>query len=89
MEKFFEALPYGFFKCAKKHGLTLINIAMDWMLAPSMVHSHAFRVTQLFIISMRLVLATDVAEVNPSAKEALNFVIFINLEISVLKKIKI
>ncbi|MCP9257414.1 Lyst protein [Dirofilaria immitis] len=50
--------------CSKKqYGLTSVGIAMDWMIAPSETHSHMLRISQLFSISLRIILATDIAEI--------------------------
>ncbi|CAG9531538.1 unnamed protein product [Cercopithifilaria johnstoni] len=57
-------LPSEFLKYAEQYGLTFVGIAMDWMMAPSEVHSHRLRISQLFGVSLRIVLATDAAEEN-------------------------
>ncbi|VBB25785.1 unnamed protein product [Acanthocheilonema viteae] len=59
-----KALSSEFLKYAEQYGLTFLNIAMDWMLAPSEDHSHALRISQLFSVSLRIVLATDAAKEN-------------------------
>ncbi|EJD76568.1 beige/BEACH domain-containing protein [Loa loa] len=59
-----KALPSGFLRCAERYGFTSVGIAMDWMLAPSDVHSHMLRISQLFSVSLQIVLATGVAEEN-------------------------
>ncbi|VDM10751.1 unnamed protein product [Wuchereria bancrofti] len=60
-----KVLPSGFLICAKQYSSTLVSITMDWMLAPSEVDSHALRISELFSVSLRIVLATNVAEENP------------------------
>ncbi|VDK72163.1 unnamed protein product [Litomosoides sigmodontis] len=57
------ALPSEFLKCAGQHGLAFVGIAMDWLLSPSEVYSHMLRISQLFSVSLRIVLATGTAEI--------------------------
>ncbi|KAM3728768.1 Lysosomal-trafficking regulator [Dirofilaria immitis] len=59
-----KVLPSEFLKCVEQYGLTSVGIAMDWMIAPSETHSHMLRISQLFSISLRIILATDIAEEN-------------------------
>ncbi|VDP23470.1 unnamed protein product [Onchocerca flexuosa] len=57
-----KALSSEFLKCAEQYGLTFVGIAMDWMMTPSEIHSHMLRINQLFSVSLRIVLATGLAE---------------------------
>ncbi|VDK63343.1 unnamed protein product [Onchocerca ochengi] len=59
-----DALSCEFLKCAEQNGLTFVGIAMDWMITPSEIHSHMLRISQLFSVSLRIVLATGLAEEN-------------------------
>lgn len=68
ISKIFTALSCEFLKCAEQNGLTFVGIAMDWMITPSEIHSHMLRISQLFSMSLRIVLATGLAEVNAFIK---------------------
>uniref|UniRef100_A0A915PKC0 Lysosomal-trafficking regulator n=1 Tax=Setaria digitata TaxID=48799 RepID=A0A915PKC0_9BILA len=59
-----KALPSGLVKYAEQNGLAFIRIALDWLLAPTDVHSHVLRISQLFSLSLQIVLTTDIAEEN-------------------------